>query len=101
MTTNADSMAIGLEGIIQQSHEIKRMVEVREEMDDEAISKLIEARDACIRSLFQFQPTISQQRGTAEQIRQVLAIDAEISFAIRSEERRVGKECRSRWSPYH
>ena len=23
------------------------------------------------------------------------------SFALRSEERRVGKECRSRWSPYH
>ena len=23
------------------------------------------------------------------------------SFDIRSEERRVGKECRSRWSPYH
>ena len=23
------------------------------------------------------------------------------AFAIRSEERRVGKECRSRWSPYH
>src|SRR3712207_650434 len=22
-------------------------------------------------------------------------------FAFRSEERRVGKECRSRWSPYH
>ena len=22
-------------------------------------------------------------------------------MAIRSEERRVGKECRSRWSPYH
>ena len=26
---------------------------------------------------------------------------AGISFTIRSEERRVGKECRSRWSPYH
>ena len=25
----------------------------------------------------------------------------EIREAIRSEERRVGKECRSRWSPYH
>ena len=26
----------------------------------------------------------------------------DISFrAVRSEERRVGKECRSRWSPYH
>ena len=23
------------------------------------------------------------------------------SWAARSEERRVGKECRSRWSPYH
>ena len=28
--------------------------------------------------------------------------DAEVSLASsRSEERRVGKECRSRWSPYH
>src|SRR3712207_6912195 len=24
-----------------------------------------------------------------------------IAEAVRSEERRVGKECRSRWSPYH
>ena len=23
------------------------------------------------------------------------------AFLVRSEERRVGKECRSRWSPYH
>ena len=26
---------------------------------------------------------------------------AEMSETERSEERRVGKECRSRWSPYH
>ena len=26
---------------------------------------------------------------------------AEIGGGVRSEERRVGKECRSRWSPYH
>ena len=26
---------------------------------------------------------------------------ADSNAAIRSEERRVGKECRSRWSPYH
>ena len=25
----------------------------------------------------------------------------ELSVSKRSEERRVGKECRSRWSPYH
>ena len=24
-----------------------------------------------------------------------------VNFICRSEERRVGKECRSRWSPYH
>ena len=27
--------------------------------------------------------------------------DATMEAALRSEERRVGKECRSRWSPYH
>ena len=39
---------------------------------------------------------------------QVMAIDsnedrvnAVLSYVTRSEERRVGKECRSRWSPYH
>ena len=26
---------------------------------------------------------------------------AEVLYRMRSEERRVGKECRSRWSPYH
>ena len=33
---------------------------------------------------------------TLKEIRRAL-IDAD----VRSEERRVGKECRSRWSPYH
>src|ERR1035438_8703373 len=27
--------------------------------------------------------------------------DPNVNLAVRSEERRVGKECRSRWSPYH
>src|SRR3989441_4300282 len=38
-------------------------------------------------------PTVAQQLGLREQ-RGVLVVG-------RSEERRVGKECRSRWSPYH
>src|SRR4029453_2027273 len=29
-----------------------------------------------------------------------LAITTSLSMVVRSEERRVGKECRSRWSPY-
>ena len=28
-------------------------------------------------------------------------IKSTLTFTTRSEERRVGKECRSRWSPYH
>ena len=31
----------------------------------------------------------------------VIGQAAEFDYAGRSEERRVGKECRSRWSPYH
>ena len=27
--------------------------------------------------------------------------NTDVSSELRSEERRVGKECRSRWSPYH
>ena len=33
---------------------------------------------------------------TAEELKEVFK-----RIGIRSEERRVGKECRSRWSPYH
>src|SRR3712207_8437862 len=28
-------------------------------------------------------------------------VDGDLVHVFRSEERRVGKECRSRWSPYH
>ena len=43
-------------------------------------------------------------KASPEQVRLIM-IDPKIvelaSYADRSEERRVGKECRSRWSPYH
>ena len=32
---------------------------------------------------------------------EILAVGKEARQRSRSEERRVGKECRSRWSPYH
>ena len=41
---------------------------------------------------------------TAEVRNQILKIAHELNYIppkMRSEERRVGKECRSRWSPYH
>ena len=38
-----------------------------------------------------------------EELVQALRVDiaGELEALTRSEERRVGKECRSRWSPYH
>ena len=34
-------------------------------------------------------------------IERIPSVDLVARGSIRSEERRVGKECRSRWSPYH
>ena len=42
------------------------------------------------------QAKIAQEAGACA----VMALER-IPADIRSEERRVGKECRSRWSPYH
>src|SRR5260221_10781186 len=43
------------------------------------------------------QPERARPRGEI----QILVVDEEALVETRSEERRVGKECRSRWSPYH
>src|SRR3989449_7184087 len=48
-------------------------------------------REACL--TFLFAPTFHPAMKHAGPVRRELA--------VRSEERRVGKECRSRWSPYH
>ena len=44
-----------------------------------------------------------QSKGTKaeEAVADSLAVAMEPTMEERSEERRVGKECRSRWSPYH
>src|SRR3712207_872346 len=39
--------------------------------------------------------------GALETLHVVAFFAPEVQQAYRSEERRVGKECRSRWSPYH
>ena len=49
-----------------------------------------------MRYLFLLNPTAGKRDCTAE-----LAPAIQAAAQRRSEERRVGKECRSRWSPYH
>ena len=41
-----------------------------------------------------------ENRRTSES-RRLRTFSCENGLQLRSEERRVGKECRSRWSPYH
>ena len=55
------------------------------------IEHLLDVGEA--RVLLRLEPALFQQRDGVEQERE--------QQAVRSEERRVGKECRSRWSPYH
>src|SRR3712207_8261331 len=40
-------------------------------------------------------------RQAEQELKQVIAENFRTAQQARSEERRVGKECRSRWSPYH
>ena len=42
-----------------------------------------------------------QAQTAREEIRANRYLPANNYYAYRSEERRVGKECRPRWSPYH
>ena len=45
--------------------------------------------------------TIAEMKNTLEGINSRITETEEQISGLRSEERRVGKECRSRWSPYH
>ena len=49
-------------------------------------------------NIFNKNPLMFFDRAVNAQRSQLLTVMAD---AVRSEERRVGKECRSRWSPYH
>src|SRR2546428_4147656 len=65
------------------------------------------------RSELSFNTNLSKQQQVSEIMRQMLTQAQtagqyftndqikEMTRKVRSEERRVGKECRSRWSPYH
>src|ERR1017187_1866289 len=44
---------------------------------------------------------VPRHYNTLKRGHQAAAISLMLLFSLRSEERRVGKECRSRWSPYH
>ena len=81
---------------------IREIVPRREITFSELKNKII-CVDA-FNTLYQFLSTIRQNDGTPlmDSKKRVTSHLSGIFYRnIRSEERRVGKECRSRWSPYH
>ena len=50
-----------------------------------------------LQNYFRMYDKLAGMTGTAE----TEAAEFMGTYKLRSEERRVGKECRSRWSPYH
>ena len=48
----------------------------------------------CVSGLYHRELVYDDEHGLSE-------LDGKLDSGNRSEERRVGKECRSRWSPYH
>ena len=46
-------------------------------------------------------PAYNSEKNIEECLKSICKESKKFESEIRSEERRVGKECRSRWSPYH
>ena len=66
--------------------------------EEETISKLEEN----IKNLASVTTMLDAGKTPEEMLGVLLeGMDLEVTDTLRSEERRVGKECRSRWSPYH
>ena len=57
--------------------------------------------EALVEVINEFYPNVEALMGTSTAGIPHAAIVGHLMDSSRSEERRVGKECRSRWSPYH
>ena len=66
--------------------------------DKNELMRQLFSKDMDVRRLLQ---GLELESGTRIKPHETLVIFDEIQENPRSEERRVGKECRSRWSPYH
>jgi len=69
-------------------------------------TRLDRAIDRAVRDMMHVDPRPGFRRRVLarldpEPVQSMFSRVAVVGAVIRSEERRVGKECRSRWSPYH
>ena len=73
--------------------------EIRERIDklDRQLVELLEERLHIVQEVAQFKKLTGKKIFDEKREKEVI----QKNLQLRSEERRVGKECRSRWSPYH
>ena len=73
--------------------------------EEERFGRTFEQGNGILRGLFKLReaaiPILIQAKSDAAQASALITTLTAASSISRSEERRVGKECRSRWSPYH
>ena len=78
---------------------------IKPELD--ALLEEIKQKNVSLKEQEEAVQILQNQLSQAKQVLEQIKIDgeqarlAEQKALVRSEERRVGKECRSRWSPYH
>ena len=65
------------------------------------LAKALRAKDEFTKSTIRMMLAAITVEEVAGKVARELSDAKELAVAERSEERRVGKECRSRWSPYH
>src|SRR5258708_37045392 len=70
---------------------------------DPTVSEFEEAcsHEECVKAALVSHPEIRKARAELEKAEAAIRLSRTDIWVPRSEERRVGKECRSRWSPYH
>ena len=73
----------------------KYVVEALEAAPDFEIAGIVRRNGA------ENKPAELEPYAVVKDIKELKDVDVAILATPRSEERRVGKECRSRWSPYH
>ena len=77
----------------------------RKTKEDESVSAYLQAVETEGSRALYVQADVTQEKDLERLVEKVIKtfgrLDIVVSSAGRSEERRVGKECRSRWSPYH
>src|SRR5256885_14644606 len=86
-------------GFAQQLHALREWLQ-SQELLDVAVQERLQRLEAQVRGDKVMVAFVAEfSRGKSELINAVFF--AHYGRRLRSEERRVGKECRSRWSPYH